>query len=470
MKTIIAFLFFILLSPKNYAAEVAKERERGTLRNILLSLSLDKTKFIRTGPTGLEIAQGWKIHVSSAVNLESMQKIMEIVYPILVSEKTGSQAECVPFKYAPFDFLKWLSNSRTQKGKFITIYPESLEQARRVAKKIDASLMAALQTGTLSSRDFDKIPNDAQLGRSGGLFIRYGIISAKVKHLFKIKQNNNPFVTLESHELKMAQTPKTSVDTFFISDDRTLPWGNFINDLKKTDPFPETPLSWTPTETDLRFLKGIIFTWSNTRGKKWENLMWQQQEALRIYGKIPNREDISPFVIEHFFKPFYRRKKNNEGTWFQDANNFKNLLSDPSRVKLHQYATLLEKKVIFQAIMIFDIPLDIESILQRMNDIQSDVYKHFEIIKLVIDMKKLVVNLCSNALSYLENPDSSVQIHSGKKLIKVCESNENCGIEPQKFKNDCVYLKELAQQLHEKPGVDLGTFLDWYFEYAEGAW
>ncbi|MGE0614000.1 MAG: hypothetical protein AB7P04_00025 [Bacteriovoracia bacterium] len=102
--------------------------------------------------------QGYKIHVSAteANALELAETILPLLKDMNVEHKIMSKV----------DYLE--KSGATQVGKFITIYPVSDRQAVEVARAVDQAL---LKKGI---REFKTIPGEKQVGKSGGVFVRWG--------------------------------------------------------------------------------------------------------------------------------------------------------------------------------------------------------------------------------------------------------------------------------------------------------
>lgn len=172
------------------------------------------------------IFQGWKIHVSATPN--SMEKIFDIAAPILKTHDAS-------FKYTTFNGLYYLNSAPQQQGKFITIYPDSLEQANAIAVALDANLNTAIENQVIDPEtDFIDIINDAQLGNTKGLFARYGeykngLCRIVVPHSFLSKQD---VLNCSSSCIK--------------KDSRTSPLPEFASEwLDGPSPFPSITIQWS---------------------------------------------------------------------------------------------------------------------------------------------------------------------------------------------------------------------------------
>jgi hypothetical protein len=140
------------------------------------------------------VSQGWKLHISATI--PSMVKVASAMIPYLKMHNISSKIAGSP------SFLYELSQSETQRGKFITIYPDKDDDCgpnqqkndnntMQLAIEIDQFLQDKITDGTLSLNDFDVIPFDARLGDTGVLFVRYGAFSAFDDYLTVRDQHGN---------------------------------------------------------------------------------------------------------------------------------------------------------------------------------------------------------------------------------------------------------------------------------------
>jgi hypothetical protein len=180
--------------------------------------------FIGVGSTN--IFQGWKLHVSARPS--SMDKIFEIVRPAL-------QEHPVHFKYTTFYGLAKLLSQPTQRGKFITIYPNSLLHANQIAHAIDARFESAIATGRINPMvDFETIENDVQLGETGGLFTRYG------------EYKNGVCKIVKSHGFLPELDALDCIKSSIIPDSRNCPLPDFALGWLDwaENPFPGFNMTW----------------------------------------------------------------------------------------------------------------------------------------------------------------------------------------------------------------------------------
>lgn len=115
------------------------------------------------GKTSELPAQGWKLHVSAKT--ENAEEIMNSLLPALRKNK-------VPHKVIE-DLGRYHKQSGTQTGKFITIYPKTLEEAKALAKLTAKKI----KSKKLSKDKFTTIPGEKEI--SPGVFVRYGRITGE---------------------------------------------------------------------------------------------------------------------------------------------------------------------------------------------------------------------------------------------------------------------------------------------------
>lgn len=201
--------------------------------------------FMQSAPEFNEVnkrGQGWKIHITAMPH--SATKIAQLVLPeITQNQLPGQQSSFVSYKIIrsiplmrTFWALRNVTGQETQPGKFLVLYPDSWVHSYHLVKKIDEILNNSLRKGLLKKSDFLPLIGDAQVGTSGGVYVRYGrYTQGKVKRLTPLDE------TMPS---EVAGLP------MFDEDDRFYPWPDFMN--KKNEywsshesPFHELPISWT---------------------------------------------------------------------------------------------------------------------------------------------------------------------------------------------------------------------------------
>lgn len=111
-----------------------------------------------------EPSQGWKLHISATI-LEACD-LFEIVAPFLVSENAHFKA---PHSLDELSKLNCgLDYGYHQVGKFITVYPSTVKQALRLARRLDE----------LTKKFFPiSVPFDEQYAPASSVFYRYGAFS-----------------------------------------------------------------------------------------------------------------------------------------------------------------------------------------------------------------------------------------------------------------------------------------------------
>lgn len=116
--------------------------------------------------------QGFKLHVSATD--KNAPEIAGIVLPVLremrVNHKVVRTVE---------DYI--MIATGVQRGKFITIFPDSDQQAAEIAKKIDS----LLREYCYDQNDFWAVPNEKPLGTTGAVSTRYGQFTNQYPGLIK---------------------------------------------------------------------------------------------------------------------------------------------------------------------------------------------------------------------------------------------------------------------------------------------
>ena len=110
------------------------------------------------------LLQGWKFHVSAKP--ENMHEIAEKLLPIL-------QREGIHHKFLQPEYFDRYVNTigqpnRSQQGKFITVYPQNREEAKKYAQ----ILKQVMEENNFNRNDFINIPNEYEI--APGVFVRYG--------------------------------------------------------------------------------------------------------------------------------------------------------------------------------------------------------------------------------------------------------------------------------------------------------
>lgn len=111
--------------------------------------------------------QGWKIHVSATPN--NAPEVLRACMPVLLAQR-------VAFKHAArLDHVESLTSAKCNRGnggKFITVYPDHAEHARRLLAELDEV-----------TRGFDgpQILSDRAYREGGLVYYRYGVFSARAE-------------------------------------------------------------------------------------------------------------------------------------------------------------------------------------------------------------------------------------------------------------------------------------------------
>lgn len=105
--------------------------------------------------------QGFKLHVSATG--DNAAEIAGIVLPVL--REMG-----VNHKFARTTEIYLAIATGNQRGKFITIFPDSDQQAAEIANRIDS----LLREYCYDKKDFWAVPNEKPLGDTGAVSVRYG--------------------------------------------------------------------------------------------------------------------------------------------------------------------------------------------------------------------------------------------------------------------------------------------------------
>lgn len=116
--------------------------------------------------------QGFKLHVSATD--QNAAEIAGIVLPVLREMRVNHKVVRSVEEYATLV-------TGTQRGKFITIFPESDQQAAAIAKKIDSLLLEYCY----GKNDFWAVQNEKPLGTTGAISTRYGQFTNEYPGLIK---------------------------------------------------------------------------------------------------------------------------------------------------------------------------------------------------------------------------------------------------------------------------------------------
>lgn len=113
-------------------------------------------------------SQGWKLHVSAS--LKGALDVAKLLIPFLKENKIESK---IVKNFESFLTVYYTTRDDTQYGKFITIYSKDENDAGNIARDIDKLLQ------TLPRDSFVSLRYDAPLGSTGGIWTRYGKLTAE---------------------------------------------------------------------------------------------------------------------------------------------------------------------------------------------------------------------------------------------------------------------------------------------------
>lgn len=159
--------------------------------------------------------QGWKIYVSATP--ESMDLIRGIVEPSLTLFSMNYKVIKSREAYNQLNF------NEEERGKYFTVYPRNYDEAFKISHVLNLSLIP------LTPDKFMDLPYCMTLGKSGGLFTRYG----RFKHGFLLKEGQVLAVSKEDQflqctdDLKLRQTV-LKYNKKFEPDDRKFVYPTFI--------------------------------------------------------------------------------------------------------------------------------------------------------------------------------------------------------------------------------------------------
>lgn len=116
--------------------------------------------------------QGFKLHVSATDR--NAAEIAGIVLPLLREMRVNHKVVRTVNEYV-------MIATGSQRGKFITIFPDSDRQAAEIAQRIDSLLREYCYDKT----DFWAVPNEKPLGTTGAVSTRYGQFTNQYPGLIK---------------------------------------------------------------------------------------------------------------------------------------------------------------------------------------------------------------------------------------------------------------------------------------------
>lgn len=229
--------------------------------------------------------QGLKIHVSAKP--ETALEIAKIALPILQASNINYKVmydlrymrQLYYLTHYEDDTFIVGSNKSSQAGKFIAIYPSSPSQAISITMKLDQ----ALRDHNLQPHDFVRLAGDAQIGKTGGIFARYGKIGP-VSHKGRPEENITPVdpgdesISFERmHRIINDYNPNLG-----LADERYYPWPDYMNnrELFNTPLFGQLEVTWVnPYHPDQ------VITWEN-RPNCWAELKGEKcKETIRNENK-----------------------------------------------------------------------------------------------------------------------------------------------------------------------------------------
>ena len=166
---------------------------------------------------------GWKAHISidsKATNLSKRyETILEAILPILKSTQKGLGSQ-YGFKIATKETLSaWRTGNPEEDGKFITIYltgsaPQEQEMTEVNQLLIKLNTELEKQKGNL----FKRIEGELEIGKSGGLYIRYGLINETAQG-FPVSEKE-----IKLERFKLLPKERKNKLIFYFEDRRTQPF------------------------------------------------------------------------------------------------------------------------------------------------------------------------------------------------------------------------------------------------------
>lgn len=218
--------------------------------------------------------QGWKLHISAMPH--SAEKIARLILPYLGKEVSYKLYGSLPLMRTMW-YYDETSMSKTQIGKFITIYPQDIGQAKYLAETIDAILLKAINSGELDPiNDFMPLSGDAQLGESGGLWTRYGVMAGHNDNMSVVNFDFTPKVNhnfpYQNHGIKKSLWMINEIKKAnpIIIDSREYPWPNFMNEWPSDIPHPfgDMPLRFAIKDSTGNIIKEL--DWRTRPTLEWE--------------------------------------------------------------------------------------------------------------------------------------------------------------------------------------------------------
>ena len=136
------------------------------------------------------VKQGWKIHVSAIPG--NAQEILMIVSKICILNKTNFKFLCDSKLLVSSLSKNW---SRSESGKFITIYPESIDKFKKILSELYSKLSDYVGPYILSDKRYKK---DCQVlyYRYGGFILQTKFVNTAEKEPFIIDKNGRKHIDL----------------------------------------------------------------------------------------------------------------------------------------------------------------------------------------------------------------------------------------------------------------------------------
>jgi hypothetical protein len=214
----------------------------------------------------------------------------QILIPILREEGVHYK---LPLKGKVLNYLNELKDNPegfTQAGKAFTIYPKDDATATWIAQRLDNAIKKAVADGVLvPDRDFEPVRSDARIGKTGAVFARYGKLSG-----------GNDWVNIMDDQGKFIPDPQTKNRYKSVYEDRKIPWPDFMNNKRFSNPFEKVGLSldWlNPQDGKYYSWKDRPDTWGSEYGinQRWkaflpdfnQQIKERQEQAIRQFGPKP---------------------------------------------------------------------------------------------------------------------------------------------------------------------------------------
>ena len=275
-------------------------------------------------------SQGWKIHVSADTELDgekltqdalkNLDIIAEAVIPTLKRhdiaykvaipdalatwqsdfEKVckGKQSDTVAFILdnkkirSLSQFKKEINDEHVfnkifQPGKFITIYPKSLQEAADILMGLNEKDGLVKLAGKAR---FSHLIGDLEFGTSGGLFVRYGAMAIGGNHSYAHKGSNNTIYSAKfaTHVKEISENNREKFIIAQGEEDVEIYTGNLSSyEDRREYPFPAFILETQAQQQSIRKL---------FKGGK---ISWRGQNALADIIESMKKLNNSPSVSEH---------------------------------------------------------------------------------------------------------------------------------------------------------------------------